>query len=225
MRPDLSVNVAFLEHCPPTGPQVVSTLANRGIKEIVLVPLSITSVALSETTEVMVKRISAAHPQLRISAARPIGPSVELLPMLNIQMRAALRSRQTSQLDALVLAAPDAGDARGVSLLRRRARQWAAEHRLTCQLALNDGSGPSTAQVVSGLRAQGRRHIAVGSLWLAPDRAWATQARAAIDAGATAVSDPLGVHDRLLELALGRYAYAAMSLVRDEMILNTAIAL
>ena len=40
-RPELSVNTAFLDHCPPTGPQVVSQLIARGAQEIVLVPLGL----------------------------------------------------------------------------------------------------------------------------------------------------------------------------------------
>ena len=42
LRPEISVNTAFLGHCPPTGPQVVSQLISRGHEEIVFVPMCLT---------------------------------------------------------------------------------------------------------------------------------------------------------------------------------------
>ena len=216
LRPDLSVNVAFHDHCPPTGPQVVSSLAHRGVTEIVFVPMSLTSAVTCNGTASLLSRVRAAHPRLHFAASRPLGPSVELLNLLDERLRESLQAVHATQLDALVLATSGPADARGISLLHRRARQWAAHHRLPCHVAVNDTAGDATAQAVAGLRSQGRRHIAVGSLWLAADEDYAAHAQSALDRGAIAVSRPLGLDDRLLQLAVGRYAYAAMSLLDDE---------
>lgn len=215
MRPDMSVNVAFLDHCPPTGPQVVTTLAHRGVTELVFVPTQLTSAIQAPGVDELLARVRMAHPQLKIAASRPIGPATDLLNLLDERLRDALRQAHESQVDGLVLAAPDGGDSRGAALLQRRARQWSAHHKLPCYVAVNDGSGLSTVDAVAALRAQGRRHIAVGSLWITPDEAFCAQAQAAVARGAVAVSQPFGVDDRLLSLALGRYAYAAMSLLDE----------
>lgn len=215
VRPDLAINVAFVEHCPPTGPQVVSALANRGATEVVLVPLALTSAIEHQGVEQVAAKIRATHPNVRVGVARPIGPAVELLTLLDERLRDALRSQAATQLDALVLAAPERGDARGSSLLQRRARQWSAHHKLPCVVATNDQTGGGTAAAVAGLRAQGRRHIAVGSLWIAPDQDYLTQAKIATARGAIAVAEPLGDDDRVLELAVARYAFAAMALLPE----------
>lgn len=216
MRPDLAINVAFIEHCPPTGPQVVSALANRGTSEVVLVPVSLTSAIDHRGVDEVVGRVRAAHPTVAVEAARPIGPAVELLNLLDERVREALRNRSVTQLDALVLAAPAGADARGTSLLQRRARQWSAHHKLPVIVAVNDATGMGTVAAVASLRAQGRRHIAVGCLWIAADEAYVAQARAAEARGAVAVSEPIGCDDRILELALARYAFAAMALLTSQ---------
>ncbi len=211
MRPDLQVNVAFLRHCPPTGPQVVSSLVHRGVNEVVFVPLSLTAAFSDPGVEELVNKVSAAHPNVAFAAARPLGPVSVLLDLLDAQLRQALRSQGAMQIDSLVLATSADVDARGISLLKRRARQWASRHNLICQLAINYSDGIGTAQAVSTLRSQGRRHIAVGSLWLSDDESWVAQKQSALRNGAIAVSRPFGVQKTLLELAIARYSYAAMS--------------
>ncbi|MEZ5128652.1 MAG: hypothetical protein R2703_09170 [Micropruina glycogenica] len=50
-------------------------------------------------------------------------------------------------------------------MLARRARQWSTHHRLPCLTGVADGSGPSVAQAIQGLRAQAAGDIAVGSFF------------------------------------------------------------
>ena len=50
IRPELDIHVAFLDHCTPSGIQVVNKLVSRGVEEIVFVPLLfmvVVAVALS----------------------------------------------------------------------------------------------------------------------------------------------------------------------------------
>lgn len=214
MRPNLEISLAFLDHCPPSGPQVVTSLANRGVTEIVFVPLSLTAaVSGGHRAAAMLARVRAAHPGIAFSVSRPVGPSVELLNLIDEHLRAALRAARALELDALVLATPGDTDTRGAALLARRARQWSGHHRLPCAVATNDATGPNTAAAISSLRAQGRRHIAVGSMYLVRDDNYQAQAQAAASAGAVAVSAPLGQDERVLELALARYSFAAMELL------------
>lgn len=63
------------------------------------------------------------------------------------------------------------------------------------------------------LRAEGRRNIAVGSLFLAPGRLLDRATELALEAGALAVADPLGAHPDLARMVLARYAVGAVELV------------
>lgn len=216
LRPELSVNLAFLDHCPPTGPQVITTLANRGMTEVVFVPLSMTrAIECGTAAQDMVTRVRTAHPDLKVGVARPVGPACELLNVLDIRLRQSLAACRSLELDGLVLAVPDAGDTRGAALISRRARQWSAHHRLPVQIAHGDGSGLSVSTAIANLREQGRRSIAVGSFWLAADDSFARLTTLALNAGAIAVSAPLACDERILDLAMARYAFAAMNLLDD----------
>lgn len=214
MRPGLDVHVAFLDQCPPSGPQVISHLARKGVEEVVLVPLDVSrAFGTDEAVDTILHRVRATHPGLRIIAAQPIGPQANLLNLVDRQLRAALRASGTGELDGLVLSAAGCDDPRGAALLARRARQWGVHHKLPCVVAHDLAPAAGMARAIRSLRAQGRRHIAVGSWYLAPDDSFAAQRAEARAQGAVAVSDPFGDQAELLDLALARYAFAAMDLI------------
>jgi sirohydrochlorin ferrochelatase len=214
IRPALDVEVAFLDHCAPSAPQVVHQLVLRGVTEVVLVPLLLSD-AFHAQVEVpaVVAAIRAAHPELRVLASRPIGPEASLLSVIDRRLRDALRVRRVSELDGLVFAAAGSADVRSNAIVARRARQWATHHRLPCVTAFATVSGPTTAEAIRTLRAQGRRHIAVGSWFLAPGLLFTRQSELAYEAGAVAVSDPMGAEAEIAEVALVRYVVSAMDLV------------
>ena len=60
---------------------------------------------------------------------------------------------------------------------------------------------PSSAEAIRSLRGQGRR-IAVGSWFLAPGLHYTRQAELALEAGAVAVSAPMGGEPEIAEVAL-----------------------
>ncbi|MDR1768671.1 MAG: hypothetical protein LBR32_09660, partial [Propionibacteriaceae bacterium] len=97
--------------------------------------------------------------------------------------------------------------------LARRARQWAAHHKLPCVVAVSDDGGPGVGQAIMSLRSQGRRHIAVGSFFLAADEAYQAQSDQAYRYGAISVSEPLGAAREIIDVILSRYAFAAMELL------------
>jgi len=217
IRPSLEVNAAFIDHCPPTGPQVVSHLIGRGIDEIVFVPLQLSAVVEHDPTiDQMVQRVRAAHPEVNFTVARPLGPEACLLNPLDERLRSALGAAHATEIDGLVLSAEGSCDIRGRGMLARRARQWGTHHKLPCVLALSDGASPNVVSAIESLNAQGRRHIAVGSFFLAPDQDFETQAHLALRYGAIAVSAPIGVDDNVLDLILARYSFAAMDMLGDD---------
>ncbi|MCL2783843.1 MAG: hypothetical protein FWD55_00095 [Propionibacteriaceae bacterium] len=217
IRPTLEVNAAFIDHCPPTGPQVVSHLVGRGITEVVFVPLQLSAVTDHDVAvDSVIDKVRAAHPSIKFAVARPLGPEACLLRPLDERLRSALGTAHATEIDGLILSAEGPSDIRGLGMLARRARQWGAHHRLPCLLATSDGSSPNVASAIESLNSQGRRHIAVGSFWLAPDQDFEAQARLALRYGAIAVSAPIGVDDTVLDLILARYAFAAMDLLTDD---------
>ncbi|MCL1907425.1 MAG: hypothetical protein FWG08_05885 [Propionibacteriaceae bacterium] len=217
IRPTLEVNAAFIDHCPPSVPQVVSHLVGRGITEIVFVPLQLAAVTDHDpSVDLVVKTTRQAHPSIQFAIARPVGPEACLLRPLDERLRSALGSLHATEIDGLVLSAEGPCDVRGLGMLARRARQWGAHHKLPCQLAMGDGSSPNVATAIESLNSQGRRHVAVGSFFLAPDLGFDAQARLALKHGAIAVSSPIGVDDTVLDLILARYAFAAMDLLGED---------
>lgn len=214
LRPEISIHGAFLEQNPPSVGQVADQIVGAGIDEVVLVPLQLTyAVDSSPNLDEVLSRSRARHPQLRFTMSRPIGPELSLLTILDQRLRASLSQARCLELDGLVLSADCGGDVRGGSLLARRARQWSTHHRLPCLTAVADDSGPSVAQAIMSLRAQGRRHIAVGSFFLAADESYRAQSDLAYRYGAVAVSEPLGAAREVIDLVLARYAFAAMDLL------------
>jgi sirohydrochlorin ferrochelatase len=210
----MTVHGAFLESAPPSGPQVINQLVAQGEREIVFVPLDLNNaIQVDDDMAALVHRSQAAFPQVRFKSSRPIGPEVSLLNVLDARMRSALSHARCLELDALVLSCRTAGDVRGAALLARRARQWSTHHHLPCVTAVADETGPSVARSILSLRSQGRRHIAVGSFFLAGDEAYHAQAELAYHYGAVSVSEPIGAAREVLDLVLARYAFAAMELI------------
>lgn len=214
IRPELDIQVAFLDRQQPTGMQVVHKLVKRGVTEVVFVPLLLSD-AFHAHVEVpaLVAQVQAAHPQLQVIVSRPIGPEAQLLSVVDRRLREELKARQVSELDALVFAAAGGSDPRSNAIVWRRARQWASHHKLPSVTAFATAAGPTTAEAVRTLRGQGRRYIAVGSWFLSPGSLYAQQAELALEAGALAVSAPLGAEPEIAAAALNRYVVAAMDLV------------
>lgn len=214
MRAEVHPVVAFMDTLSPGLDQVLRKLHVNGVQEAVLVPLDlVNAVDVDPRFGGILARAVTAHPGLTLQVSRPVGPEAALLSVLDARLRGALAAARVLELDGLVLSAPTTGDVRGTALLARRARQWSTHHRLPCLTAVADGSGPSVAQAIQGLRSQGRRHIAVGSFFLTGDERYAVQADQAQRSGAIAVSEPLGSAGEVAEIVLARYAFAAMDLL------------
>ncbi|MDD9347808.1 CbiX/SirB N-terminal domain-containing protein, partial [Mumia sp.] len=95
----------------------------------------------------------------------------------------------------------------------RVARAWGARHKLPVIAAFASAAPPAAGEAVRDLRRDGKRHIAVGSLFLAPGFLPDRATELALEAGAVAVSDPLGAAPELAEVVLARYAVGAVDLV------------
>jgi sirohydrochlorin ferrochelatase len=214
MRPDLRVEVAFLDLSKPSFQTVVDKLVRAGFDEVVVVPL-----LLSEAYHARVDVPSAVleattrHPGLQVRATKVLGLEPIFLDVLDRRMREALCAARCRELDALVLAAAGSSDPLANQLVTRLARQWGTRHKLPTVAAYASAAPPATGEAVRQFRAEGRRHIAVGSLFLAPGNLLDRATELAVEAGAVAVSAPLGADPEVARTILARYAVGAVELV------------
>ena len=214
LRPDLTIEKAFLELSRPSFQTVVDRLVRKGHDEIVVVPLLLTEAyhakvdvprAVAEATE--------RHEGLAIRATEVLGLGTQLLDVLDLRMREALKASRVRELDALVLAAAGSSDALANQAVARLARLWGTRHKLPVTAAFASAAPPATGEAVRAFRHEGRRHIAVASLFLAPGFLPDRARELALEAGAVAVSEPLGAHPELARTVLARYAVGAVELV------------
>ncbi len=214
MRPDLRIEPAFLDLSKPSFQTTVDKLVRAGYDEIVVVPLLLTE-AFHAKVDVpeAIAAATARHENLKIRGTRVLGLEPVFLEVLDRQLRSALKEARVRELDALVLAAAGSSDALANQAVARLARLWGAKHKLPTVAAFASAAPPATGEAVRQFRAEGRRHIAVGSLFLAPGRLPDRAAELALEAGAVAVSEPLGADPEVARTILARYAVGAVELV------------
>jgi sirohydrochlorin ferrochelatase len=214
LRPELRIEPAFLELARPDFPKVVERLVKAGHDEIVVVPLLLSDAYHAKVD--VPKAVTAAverHPGLQVRATRILGLETAFLEVLDARLRDALSRCRVRELDALVLAAAGSSDPLANQAMGRLARVWGARHKLPVTAAFASAAPPATGEAVRAFRNQGRRHVAVGSMFLAPGFLPDRAAELAVEAGAVAVSDPLGADPVLARTILARYAVGAVELV------------
>ncbi len=169
MRDDLRIEASFLDHCPPTPYQVIDRLAAEGVEEVVILPLLL-STAFHARTDIpaVIDEARSRFPGLRIIASDVLGYDDTLLDVLDRRMRAELKDGRVRELDALVLACAGSSDTQANAAVARLARLWGQRHKLPVVAAFTTAASPSPAEAVLQWRLEGRRHVAVGSFFLAP---------------------------------------------------------
>ncbi|GAA2090568.1 sirohydrochlorin chelatase [Aeromicrobium tamlense] len=213
MRPDLRVETAFLDLCGPSFDEVVEQLAAEGFGEIVVVPLLLTEAYHAKVDVPEVAKAASAKHDVRIEVTKVLGIEGTFLNVLDRRLREALRENRVRELDALVLTGAGSSDPMANAMISRAARAWGAHHKLPTIAAFASSVPPAASEAVRAHRADGRRHIAVGMLFLAPGVLPDRARELALEAGAVAVAEPLGVADEVAEVILARYAVGAVDLV------------
>ena len=214
LRPDLRVEAAFLEFSRPSFSSVVDKLVKAGYDEIVVVPALLTEAYHAKVdVPAAVAEAVARHEKLEIRSTDILGLEAVFLEVLDRRLRDALKQARVRELDALVLAAAGSSDILANQAVARLARLWGSRHKLPTVAAYASATPPATGEAVRQFRAEGRRHIAVGSLFLAPGTLPDRAAELALEAGAVAVSAPLGADAEVARTILARYAVGAVELV------------
>ncbi len=214
MRPDLRIEAAFLDLSRPSFSTVVDKLVRAGYDEIVVVPLLLTEAYHAKVDVPPANAAARArHEGLEIRASDILGLETVFLDVLDLRLRTALKEARVRELDALVLAGAGSSDPLANQAVARLARLWGSKHKLPTVAAYASATPPATGEAVRAFRAEGRRHVAVGSLFLAPGTLPDRAAELALEAGAVAVSKPLGADSEIARTILARYAVGAVELV------------
>lgn len=215
-RPDLRVEAAYLDTSRPALQTVVDRLAKAGYDEVVVVPLQLTDRVSAGHPAPWAQALAVAgerHPGLQLRSTAVLGLEPCFLEVLDVRMREALSHLRVRELDALVLCAAGSPEPLVNQSVARLARLWGAHHKLPVTAAFARSAPPAAGEAVRAFRAQGRRHIAVASLFLTPGSLPDRAAELALEAGAVAVSAPLGAHPDVARTVLARYAVGAVELV------------
>jgi sirohydrochlorin ferrochelatase len=176
-RPGLDVRLSYVDVQQPRIGAVVPT-----VRDAVVVPL-----LLSAGYHVRVDIADAVH-GTGVPVAATLGPDDALLESLTRHLPAA---------DAVVLAAAGSSDPDW----RAGIHEMASRIPGGAHVAYASGTGPQVADVVAGLRARGRRRIAIAAYLLADGLFYRTLHRA----GADSVTPPLCLDPAVAGLVLRRY--------------------
>lgn len=214
LRPDLRIEMAFLDLARPRFNTVVDKLVRAKYDEIVVVPLLLSEAYHAKVdVPTLVSEATARHEGLQIRTTKVLGLEQSFLGVLDQRLREALRVNRVRELDALVLAAAGSSDPLATQAVARLARVWGTHHKLPVKTAFASTAPPTTGEAVRAFRAEGRRHVAVASLFLAPGFLLDRASELALEAGAVAVAEPLGADQEVARTILARYAVGAVELV------------
>ena len=121
------------------------------------------------TCPTAIAEATARHPGLRIRATRVLGPGVGV-PRSARPSAARLAAATPGCVSSTRWCSrpPGLRTTLANQAVTRLARLWGSRHRLPTVAAYASAAPPATGEAVRQFRSEGRRHIAVGSLFLAP---------------------------------------------------------
>jgi len=205
------VHAAFLDHCAPSLPQVLSAVADAG--ECLVAPLLLTAAYHSKTD--IPARIAAgcAPAGLAVRYADPLGPHPLLLNALERRLAeagVAVSDPAVRARTGVVLAAAGSSDPAANATIAALAARWQADRGWRAVVpGYASAAGPRPDEAVRALRAGvPGGPVVVATYLLAPGYFADKIAAAARAAGAAAVSAALGAAPEVARVILDRYAAA-----------------
>ncbi|GAB0107806.1 sirohydrochlorin chelatase [Nocardia sp. JMUB6875] len=223
-RPDLDVRLAFLDLSSPSVDQVVDAVAADGHSHAIVVPLLLGS-AFHARVDLpgLLDEARARHPQLRLTQADVLGPDPHLIIALRDRIVAAMaQSSEALPLADVVLPQGRARGPRwgiavaavGSSSATANTRTGDVARLLTALTGWDTEicfatTEPTLLKAFARLRARGADRVLVAPWFLAPGLL-TDRLRDALPQIPHA--DTIGAHPLLAEVALDRYATAALPL-------------
>ena len=218
-RPGFAVRAAFLDHCAPSLAQVLSELdqdaPGTADTEVTVVPLLLTA-AYHAAIDIpaQLATASAGLPRLRARQASALGPHPLLLAAAERRLTQVMAPGLPRKRTSVVLAAAGSSDPEANAQVAELAARWqeAGGWRRVVP-AFASAAFPAPGEAVRALRAEGPvdGQVVVATYLLAPGYFADKIARQARQAGATAVSEPLGAAPEVADVVIDRYLEALRS--------------
>ena len=228
---DLDARAAFLDHCAPSLPAVLGALDDGRARACVVVPLLLTAAYHSKSDiPAQLAAFGAAQSAagtgadaaggVAVRCAATLGPHPLLLAALERRLREAgvpVDSAADRARIAVVLAAAGSSDPAANATVADLAARWRSDRGWRAVApAYASAAGPSPAEAVAALRAQGAGPVVVATHLLAPGH-FADKIRAAgAEAGASAVAGVLGATAEVADVVLARYREALCERLRAD---------
>jgi sirohydrochlorin ferrochelatase len=200
----LDVRAAFLEHCAPSLPQVLSALGSPSA----VVPLLLTP-AYHSKADIPAQLAAAAAAD--VSLAGTLGPDRLLLTALERRLaEAGVALDDASRArTSVVLAAAGSADPAANATIARLAAAWQRDRRWCAVVpGYASAGGPAPAEAIAAVRGGSRDAdgaVVVATYLLAPGYFADKIRAAALAAGADAVSGVLGAAPEVADVVLRRY--------------------
>lgn len=202
-RLNAAVSLASLDHDKARLDGAVAHLQERGINEIVVVPLLL-NVAYHATSDVpqATTSVNISYPGVKLRVARPVGADGLLLKGLDAVLKASgfRPAPDTGVVLASAGSAQESARARHAALaLEWRSHGWGGS-----AVAFASGPGPRVADAVATLRQSALERIVVAPFVIAPGVLSQRIAAEARQAGAIPVNSTLHSTDAAVEVVCKR---------------------
>jgi sirohydrochlorin ferrochelatase len=205
LRPGLRVETGFLDFNVPSVSGVLQSLAAKGTRDVIALPLLLTRAFHAKADIPAVLR--EAPPQLRIRQAEVLGPS----PLLNAALERRLYEAGLRPADkastGVVLASAGSTDPEAIAVIADIAREWRRTGWCAVRPAFASATSPAgfprTEDAVRQLRADGCARVAVAPYVIAPGFLPDRIAHGAREADTLA--DVLGPSTEVARTLLARY--------------------
>jgi sirohydrochlorin ferrochelatase len=210
----IEVRAAFLDHCAPSLPAVLSSLDDGRARSCVVVPLLLTAAYHSKSD--IPAQLAAADASIAggvaVRCAATLGPHPLLLAALERRLReagAGVDSAADRARTSVVLAAAGSSDPAANATIADLAARWQRDRGWRAVVpAYASATGPGPAEAVAALRDHSRGPVVVATYLLAPGYFADKISAASLAAGASAVSDALGAAPEVADVVLARYREA-----------------
>ncbi|MEU3277544.1 sirohydrochlorin chelatase [Streptomyces antibioticus] len=200
-RPGLRVETGFLDFNVPSVQGVLESLAARGVRDVVALPLLLTRAFHAKADIPAV--LQDAPSRLRIRQAEVLGPSPLLLSALERRLYEAGLAPADKSSTGVVLASAGSTDPEAIAVIADIAREWRHTGWCAVRPAFASAALPRTEDAVRALRRLGCARVAVAPYVLAPGRLPDRIAQGATEADILA--DVLGPSPEVAHLLLERY--------------------
>lgn len=192
--PDLTTAAAFIELSSPTADEALDSLVEQGVREVSVLPFLLSHAYHSKVDLPKVAR-SARSRGLSVRLAEVLGPHPLLLDGV---------VRRLGELDqtyaSVVLAAAGSSDPEAVRSVRGVGEELSERIGVPVTVGFASAAEPTVADAVKSTLAETGTPPVVATYLLAPGYFGDSVRSSALNAGAVAVSEPLGCSPEIVEL-------------------------